>query len=142
MTTTEIQDSRRRYSARWDHPAQPRSFGHNSGHDFFDDGYTPESPPQLEPHPNVYQPTHIFLEVNDSDESDNENDCVIIKQEIAPQLNARCKICMDEFINVTLIPCGHLVMCMTCAKSMYYKKIVRVCPVCRKGVEKAVKTFF
>ncbi|XP_071956264.1 baculoviral IAP repeat-containing protein 7-like [Antedon mediterranea] len=46
-----------------------------------------------------------------------------------------CKICMDNEINVLFMPCGHLVTCETCSRS------IQVCPICRKPIQSCIKTY-
>ena len=46
-----------------------------------------------------------------------------------------CKICMDKYVSITFLPCGHLVCCEDCAKNM------RKCPICRKRIKGQVRTF-
>ena len=46
-----------------------------------------------------------------------------------------CKICMDNPVNVTLLPCGHLVCCESCAPHL------RKCPICRRRIDGSIKTF-
>ncbi|XP_053397603.1 uncharacterized protein LOC128556446 [Mercenaria mercenaria] len=46
-----------------------------------------------------------------------------------------CKICMERAVNTTLLPCGHLVCCDTCAARL------QRCPICRKRIKGTVKTF-
>ena len=41
-----------------------------------------------------------------------------------------CRICMDKDIDAIFLPCGHVYCCSQCAKS------VKVCPFCRRQVEK------
>jgi hypothetical protein len=47
-----------------------------------------------------------------------------------------CKICWEEEAEAVFVDCGHVVACMGCARQ------VRDCPVCRRGVSKAVKLYF
>ncbi|KAL5010097.1 hypothetical protein ScPMuIL_012402 [Solemya velum] len=47
-----------------------------------------------------------------------------------------CKICMEEEIGVTFVPCGHLVCCASCASA------VSECPMCRQQIEGVVKTYW
>ena len=42
----------------------------------------------------------------------------------------QCKICMDRDKSVYFYPCGHVVMCSDCAKS------IQECPICRKKIRK------
>ncbi|XP_060564647.1 uncharacterized protein LOC132723862 [Ruditapes philippinarum] len=46
-----------------------------------------------------------------------------------------CKICMERPVSTTLLPCGHLVCCETCAGRL------QRCPICRKRIKGTVKTF-
>ncbi len=46
-----------------------------------------------------------------------------------------CKICLDEEIDVVLIPCGHLICCRICAPAL------NKCPICRVNIERAVRTY-
>ena len=47
-----------------------------------------------------------------------------------------CKICMDNEVEVVLLPCGHSVSCVNCADKL------KICPVCRKFIKRIVRTFF
>ena len=47
-----------------------------------------------------------------------------------------CKICMDNDVQVTFVPCGHLVVCESCALGM------KLCPICRLEVQETVRTYF
>ncbi|XP_033098546.1 baculoviral IAP repeat-containing protein 7-like [Anneissia japonica] len=46
-----------------------------------------------------------------------------------------CKICMDNEINVLFTPCGHLVACEQCARS------IQICPICRIPIKTCIKTY-
>ncbi|MGH0192253.1 UNVERIFIED_CONTAM: hypothetical protein FKN15_020077 [Acipenser sinensis] len=46
-----------------------------------------------------------------------------------------CKICMDNKINVVLLPCGHLVSCLQCASAL------NRCPICRVSLQSYVRTY-
>jgi len=46
-----------------------------------------------------------------------------------------CKVCMDRETNTVFLPCGHLVCCEACAKSL------SDCPICRSVIRGTVKTF-
>lgn len=48
----------------------------------------------------------------------------------------RCKICLDEEIQVLFIPCGHLNSCKKCACKIHQ------CPLCRDEFKKFVPAFF
>jgi len=41
-----------------------------------------------------------------------------------------CKVCFDRPIQTVLIPCGHEALCKKCSKKM------KVCPICRKAVQR------
>ncbi|XP_041352484.1 baculoviral IAP repeat-containing protein 7-B-like [Gigantopelta aegis] len=46
-----------------------------------------------------------------------------------------CKICMAKEVEVTFLPCGHLVCCEECSK------LVTHCPVCRKSIRGTIRTY-
>ena len=46
-----------------------------------------------------------------------------------------CKICMDHYVCIAFVPCGHLVTCMECAPECPN------CPMCRKPIQSRIKTF-
>lgn len=50
-----------------------------------------------------------------------------------------CVVCYDAYQTVVCVPCGHIAMCMSCAKQVMLK--TRVCPVCRVRVREIVKIF-
>ena len=47
-----------------------------------------------------------------------------------------CKVCFDRRIDVVLLPCGHLVVCMTCSAT-----VGSTCPMCRQRITSVVKTY-
>mmetsp|Transcript_38603 Transcript_38603/g.86825 ORF Transcript_38603/g.86825 Transcript_38603/m.86825 type:complete len:495 (+) Transcript_38603:104-1588(+) len=47
----------------------------------------------------------------------------------------KCKVCFDNPLEVVLIPCGHMILCLYCAS------IVSDCPVCRQGIADVVKVY-
>ncbi|XP_060558859.1 baculoviral IAP repeat-containing protein 7-like isoform X2 [Ruditapes philippinarum] len=47
-----------------------------------------------------------------------------------------CKICMDNELCMTFLPCGHLATCEDCAQN------VNECPICRKLITQRVKIFW
>jgi len=47
-----------------------------------------------------------------------------------------CKICEENPVTITFVPCGHLVVCESCALGLL------MCPMCRKGISKTIRTFF
>nr|CAB3225593.1 ZF(RING)-14 zinc finger protein [Phallusia mammillata] len=46
-----------------------------------------------------------------------------------------CKVCLDRNSNMVFIPCGHLCCCLECTRAL------RTCPVCRKHITRAVRTY-
>ncbi|NXH50956.1 BIR7B protein, partial [Dicaeum eximium] len=46
-----------------------------------------------------------------------------------------CKVCMDKDVSVVFVPCGHLVACEECALNL------RLCPICRAGIQGSVRAF-
>ena len=47
-----------------------------------------------------------------------------------------CKICWERPVEITLSPCGHLVLCEPCSRN------VTQCPICRKEVVSSLRTYF
>lgn len=47
-----------------------------------------------------------------------------------------CKICMEREVEVTFLPCGHLVSCSKCAQSL------KECPFCRERIRGVVRTYW
>jgi len=50
-----------------------------------------------------------------------------------------CVLCLEHFKNVILDPCGHIVYCVQCARSL---QIGDKCPVCRAFYQKAIVSYF
>ncbi|XP_074574765.1 E3 ubiquitin-protein ligase SP1 [Curcuma longa] len=46
-----------------------------------------------------------------------------------------CVICLEQEYNAVFVPCGHMCCCITC--SMHLTS----CPLCRKRIDQAIKTF-
>ena len=46
-----------------------------------------------------------------------------------------CKICMDDVVCMAFLPCGHLVTCENCSRSL------KSCPICRKTIKGTLKTY-
>lgn len=46
-----------------------------------------------------------------------------------------CKICLDQELGVVMLPCAHLVACITCASNL------PDCPLCRQTIKATVRTF-
>ncbi|XP_067657571.1 baculoviral IAP repeat-containing protein 7-A-like [Haliotis asinina] len=47
-----------------------------------------------------------------------------------------CKICMENQVKVTFLPCGHLACCGTCSTSL------SLCPICRMTIEGYIDTYY
>ena len=47
----------------------------------------------------------------------------------------RCKICLDRDANMVFTPCGHMCACMQCTQKL------KMCPLCRRKINKAYKTY-
>ena len=46
-----------------------------------------------------------------------------------------CKICMDDVVCMAFLPCGHLVTCENCSRSL------KICPICQKTIKGTLKTY-
>jgi len=47
-----------------------------------------------------------------------------------------CKVCMENKINTTIIPCGHACVCIEDSKKL------KECPMCRGEIKEIIKLFF
>ncbi|KAG1679173.1 hypothetical protein FOA52_000529 [Chlamydomonas sp. UWO 241] len=56
--------------------------------------------------------------------------------EAPPRRRVFCVVCMDEERCVTLVPCGHRVLCSGCTSSVH--AVSDECPMCRAPIEDAV----
>ncbi|XP_041369763.1 E3 ubiquitin-protein ligase MYLIP-like [Gigantopelta aegis] len=67
----------------------------------------------------------------------SEHACSDIENE-SRELHDRfvCKVCMECQIQVTFVPCGHLVCCGQCAL------VLDECPICRTGISGMVRTYY
>jgi len=45
------------------------------------------------------------------------------------------QVCLDKPAVVVFIPCAHICCCMDCTQAL------RMCPICRMKIEKAVRTY-
>ncbi|XP_056625553.1 E3 ubiquitin-protein ligase XIAP [Triplophysa dalaica] len=51
------------------------------------------------------------------------------------QREKRCKVCMDNDINIVFIPCGHLATCQKCSESLLK------CPLCCATIVQKIKAY-
>lgn len=71
----------------------------------------------------------------------NESSNIQLSQSDLEEENRRlkearlCKICLDQELGVVMLPCAHLVACITCASSL------PDCPLCRQTIKATVRTF-
>ncbi|XP_052088632.1 uncharacterized protein LOC127725587 isoform X2 [Mytilus californianus] len=70
----------------------------------------------------------------DSKKSTEENPEKIQKENEELKELYTCKICLDERVGITFVPCGHLVTCKTCSPK------IRRCPLCRTFIRGTIKT--
>ncbi|XP_063538072.1 death-associated inhibitor of apoptosis 2-like [Cydia strobilella] len=47
-----------------------------------------------------------------------------------------CKVCMEDELNVCLVPCGHIVTCAKCSM------VISKCVVCRSKIDKRVRIYY
>jgi len=71
----------------------------------------------------------------DTERTVDETELQLVEQNRKLKEDRTCKVCMDREINTVFLPCGHLVCCESCAKSLSN------CPICRGVVRGTVKTF-
>ncbi|CAJ2629266.1 unnamed protein product [Trifolium pratense] len=69
---------------------------------------------------------------------DNEGEKADILSDSAKRESAMpnlCVICLEQEYNSVFVPCGHMCCCTACSSHL------TSCPLCRRQIEKAVKTF-
>ena len=71
----------------------------------------------------------------DGDAEVGKSHGIVEKETSNPSLAHPCVLCYKEEKRLACIPCGHLVSCSTCVKS------IRSCPVCRLSVEAFVRVY-
>ena len=57
--------------------------------------------------------------------------------EIEGLKNKQCCVCREHHVQITLVPCGHCCVCLTCVNTMHDKGNAK-CPICRAVVQTAV----
>eukprot|EP01060_Flectonema_neradi_P005952 TRINITY_DN13998_c0_g1_i1.p1 TRINITY_DN13998_c0_g1~~TRINITY_DN13998_c0_g1_i1.p1 ORF type:complete len:275 (+),score=43.39 TRINITY_DN13998_c0_g1_i1:64-825(+) len=92
------------------------------------------------------QPEIIRIDPESSDDSSvaSETEHLLREEnetagESSPDLNPEdpdtCKICFDHKIDCVILDCGHMCVCMPCAKRL------RLCPICRKPIRKRKRVY-
>ena len=56
------------------------------------------------------------------------------------RLDNKCILCIDEARCMALVPCGHAVLCVTCAELVMQEQ-PRTCPICRAHPTQAIRLF-
>jgi hypothetical protein len=69
------------------------------------------------------------------DEEDEESAEKLEEENRQLKESRNCKVCMDNDVNTVFLPCGHLVCCDSCSRSVTH------CPICRTFIRGTVKTF-
>lgn len=54
------------------------------------------------------------------------------KDKLTPDL---CVVCLEQEYNSVFVPCGHMCCCMSCSSHL------TICPLCRRRIDQAVRTF-
>ena len=67
-----------------------------------------------------------FSEINDAPQSVSTSD---------KEVSQECVVCLDKKKTVLILPCKHLCVCSLCVKRL------KKCPVCRKGIQKALDVY-
>ncbi|GBF89052.1 hypothetical protein Rsub_01769 [Raphidocelis subcapitata] len=58
--------------------------------------------------------------------------------DVEPEEDEACVVCLDAPRHVALIPCGHVVLCGACSRNVL-ASATKECPMCRVGIEEAVE---
>mmetsp|Transcript_20428 Transcript_20428/g.37974 ORF Transcript_20428/g.37974 Transcript_20428/m.37974 type:complete len:1566 (+) Transcript_20428:272-4969(+) len=81
--------------------------------------------------PQCFLPLSVTLDIKGGSEGNQSEELTNIGSDVTDT----CVVCMDNVRDCLLLPCGHLYICMTCAKSLDKKE----CPMCRKQVTKMMR---
>jgi len=65
--------------------------------------------------------------------SSNDDEIVVVNDA------KTCVVCMDKDVNAILIPCGHLGLCIECAKEIDSNS--GFCPICRQKIESFMRVY-
>jgi len=76
--------------------------------------------------PSCYVPLSVMLVLSGGTQGNQENGMVD---------HDHCVVCMDRERDALLQPCGHIYLCMQCAKSLKH----RICPMCRTEITRITK---
>lgn len=80
---------------------------------------------------------------------------VVVKAEIAPKIpipeamvemevngnEKACTICFERAVNTVIVPCGHSMLCVTCARNYVLEEAKTICPGCRLPMQQIVRVF-
>ena len=81
-------------------------------------------------------------EIND-DSSEPSQPCSSSVKD-ASELNTsagECAICCSNTANAAIYDCGHVCMCVGCAKALVRRDAVAKCPICRKLIKDIIKLY-
>jgi hypothetical protein len=81
--------------------------------------------------PSVHQP--ILLLLSPSTGKDEE-----APQQPLGEDEKACVVCLERRITTVIVPCGHAVLCVTCA-GQYAKN--DICPICRKQADQIIRMY-
>eukprot|EP01059_Diplonema_ambulator_P036458 TRINITY_DN9080_c0_g2_i1.p1 TRINITY_DN9080_c0_g2~~TRINITY_DN9080_c0_g2_i1.p1 ORF type:complete len:274 (+),score=82.07 TRINITY_DN9080_c0_g2_i1:97-918(+) len=92
---------------------------------------------QTAPEPDFYASDSSDESVTSETELElrNQHDTSEPPEDLDPEDPNTCKICFDSVINCILLDCGHMCVCLPCAKRL------KNCPMCRKLIRKRKKIF-
>eukprot|EP00735_Rhodelphis_limneticus_P004721 TRINITY_DN16347_c0_g1::TRINITY_DN16347_c0_g1_i1::g.29458::m.29458 TRINITY_DN16347_c0_g1::TRINITY_DN16347_c0_g1_i1::g.29458 ORF type:complete len:193 (-),score=4.21,sp/A9ULZ2/BIR7B_XENLA/39.06/5e-08,zf-C3HC4_3/PF13920.1/2.5e+03,zf-C3HC4_3/PF13920.1/2.3e-13,zf-C3HC4_2/PF13923.1/6.4e+03,zf-C3HC4_2/PF13923.1/1.2e-07,zf-C3HC4/PF00097.20/3.8e+03,zf-C3HC4/PF00097.20/7.3e-06,zf-RING_2/PF13639.1/1.5e-05,zf-RING_5/PF14634.1/2.7e+03,zf-RING_5/PF14634.1/9.1e-06,Lzipper-MIP1/PF14389.1/2.3e+02,Lzipper-MIP1/P len=48
------------------------------------------------------------------------------------QRELECKVCLDQRVEMLILPCGHVCLCSACARTLFASGSTSTCPVCRR----------
>lgn len=88
-------------------------------------------------------PTHgvptIYEAQKDEDQKKPIKESEIAKKSDVAEDSDLCKICLDNELDVLVMPCKHLCLCSECADMIKNKG--QNCPMCRSAVDELIKVF-
>jgi len=82
--------------------------------------------------PQCFLPLSVMLDIKGGTEANQAKVAAVNAEDETADV---CVVCMDSQRDCLLVPCGHLFICMKCAKAMDKRQ----CPMCRKDITKMVR---
>ena len=89
---------------------------------------------------------NIIIDVNKKNSSITYNNYITnnnISTILDQTSNILCVICLENYKDMVIVPCGHQCICSKCSYNLlYFSETEYKCPICRKRIDTVIKVFF